>query len=109
MLLGLEVAGKWFAPGGLCLLLRCAVVARFLGRLGAILECSLLLARDDGRWRGWRHCRWRTRLTLLALRYCEKLADSLVEASELLDELRILVEKLCELQTLLGILLSQRF
>ena len=49
------------------------------------------------------------RLTLFALRYCEKLADSLVEASELLDELRILLEKLCQLPTLLGILLSQRF
>ena len=33
----------------------------------------------------------------------------LKQASELLDELRILLEKLCELPTLLLILLSQRF
>ena len=53
--------------------------------------------------------RARARLALLALRYGEQLGDALVEASELLDELRILLEKLRELSTLLRIFSSQRF
>jgi len=44
---------------------------------------------------------------LLALRYSKELSDSLIEASELLDELRILLEELCELAAKRGILSSQ--
>jgi hypothetical protein len=44
---------------------------------------------------------------LLALRYGEELADSLVEASELLDELRVLLENLCELASKRRIFSSQ--
>jgi hypothetical protein len=51
--------------------------------------------------------RSRTRLALLALRYGEKLADSVIEPSELLDELRILLERLCELATKRRIFSSQ--
>ena len=109
MLLGFEMAGKRFAPGGLRLFLRCALGVGLLGCLGALFERALLLALDNGRWRGWQRCGWGTSLTLLALRYSEQLADSIIETSELLDELRILLEKSCELSTLLGILLSQRF
>ena len=48
-------------------------------------------------------------LALLRVQSAWQLGDTLVEASQLLDELRILTEKLCELSTLVRILLSQRF
>jgi len=102
------VGGKRFAPGRRCFLLGRALRARFLGRLGTLVERALLLAFDNGWWRWWRRRDRRTSLALLALRYREKLADSLVEASKLRHELRILLQKLCELSTLLGIFSSQR-
>src|SRR6478735_3288561 len=93
--------GKWFAPRGLCFLLGRALSARVLRCLGPLLERALLLAFDNGWWRWqWRR-NWRTSLALLALCDREKLGNALVETSELL-------EKLCELPTKRGILLSQR-
>src|SRR6478609_9427065 len=101
MLFGLEMTGKWFATGRLCLLLR-ALGGGFLGCLGTLFERALLLAFNSGRWRGWRSCNRRTSLALFALRYGEKLGNALVKTREL-------IKKLCELAAKRGILLSQRF
>jgi hypothetical protein len=93
-------------PVGLAFIRR-ALGDGFLGRLGALLERALLLPFHNGWWHGERHRDSRRGLALLALRYGKELSDSLVEASELLDELRILREELCELAAKRGILSSQ--
>ncbi len=103
------MAGERLAPGGLRLLFRRTLSNRLLGRLGALFERAPLFALDNGRRRRWRSRDGHLGLALLALRYSEQLADALVEARELLDELSILLDELRELSTLLGILLPQRF
>ncbi len=109
MLFRLEVLGERFATGRLCLLPLGGLDRRLLGCLGTLLERKPLLPLDDG-WSCRRRCLpRRAGLALLALRYGEQLGDTLVEASQLLHELRILLEKLSELSTLLRILLSQCF
>ena len=109
MILRLEVLRERLAPGRLRLPPFGALDFGLLGRLGSLVERPPLLALDDGRGCGRRRFGRRTGLALLTLRYGEQLGDTLVEASQLLDELRILTEKLCELSTLVRILLSQRF
>ena len=86
MLLGLEVARKRLAPSRLGLRLRRALGHGLVGRLGALFERALLLPFHNGRWHGRRQRDCRASLTLLALRYGEKLGNALVETRELLEK-----------------------
>src|SRR5688572_4475648 len=99
MLVGFEVTRQRLATRGLGFLFHRPLGGGLLGRLGALLERPPLVALDNRR-------RWQSRygvtgLALLALRDGEQLADALVEARELLDQLRDLLAKR-------GILPSQR-
>ena len=102
MLFGIEVLGERFASSRLRLLFLGALDLGLFGCLGSLLERPLLLALDNGWGWGRRRLRRRPGLALFALRYCEQLGDPLVEARELLDELRDLLTKR-------GILMSQGF
>jgi hypothetical protein len=102
VLFRLEVLGERLAPGRLRLLFLGALDLALLGSLGPLLERPLLLALDDGWGSGCRYLRRCARLALLALRYGEKLGDTLIEACKLLDELGDLITKR-------GIVTSLRF